>query len=521
MDPFDPSPAFCSSWKAFQNYESIESLNDTTLQDLLGNPGDKTPSQASPPSRSHWWTATLPWFLLLGFAGLAWMLFGKQLLPAKEVQLETVVTLRHLEDPEAQESPGDEVTVEEASESSRNPWEAPMRFQASGWVEPDPLPIKATSLVNGVVDSVAVLEGESVKKGDLLATLIREDFELDLATAESIAAAARSRLAVQEATIRTLDAREETLRKQVRAGELRCAELIDRRDRLKRAGGGAVAEGEIVQATLALQTHEAEVEALAASGEELARERDQLEAQREELKARVREAETEVARRRLALERTEIRSPVDGIVFRLHAVPGQKRMLDMDDPDSSTIAVLFQPGFLQARIDVPLEEASQLSVGQAVRLRSGFLPGEEFRGIVTRIVGEADLQRNTLQAKVKLQDPDPRLRPDMLCRAEFLSQELSDAEGAGARVKGAGNSVSLFVSVDALIERTEGEAVVWTPDAERKTLQRRTIQLGRLAKDGYLPVLEGLQPGDQVVIDPPADLEEGDRYRVKTMEEST
>ncbi|NRB73562.1 MAG: biotin/lipoyl-binding protein, partial [Verrucomicrobiales bacterium] len=60
-----------------------------------------------------------------------------------------------------------------------------MLFQASGWIEPDPLPIKATALVNGVVECVGVLEGEVVKQGQILAELISEDFELDLETAES------------------------------------------------------------------------------------------------------------------------------------------------------------------------------------------------------------------------------------------------------------------------------------------------------------------------------------------------
>ena len=57
-------------------------------------------------------------------------------------------------------------------------------FQASGWIEPDPLPVKATALISGVVDEVFVLEGESVGEDDIIATLVDDDAELDLATAE-------------------------------------------------------------------------------------------------------------------------------------------------------------------------------------------------------------------------------------------------------------------------------------------------------------------------------------------------
>lgn len=517
MDPCGPLLPLLHGRGLFRTLNS-KTLNDTTLQDLLGNPEEKKSSPQSP-SRKRRWIGLLPWLLLIAFAGLAWILFGEALLPRKEVHLENVVTLRPSGESESQNE-GAEVATER-SEAAPDPWEAPMLFQASGWVEPDPLPIKATALVNGVVDSVSVLEGETVKKGELLATLIREDFELDLATAESLASAAKSRHAAKEAAILTLDAREQTLLKQVKAASLRCLELTDQRDRLKRAGGGAVAESEITQATLALQTHEAEVEALCASRDELLRERDKLIAEKEELGARLQEAETEVARRRLALDRTEIRSPVDGIVLKLHAVPGKKKMLNMDDPDSSTIAILFQPGFLQARIDVPLEEAGKLGVGQAVRLRSGFLPGKIIRGVVTRIVGEADLQRNTLQAKVKLEDPDPRLRPDMLCRAEFLSMVGNEAGSTRGEVNPSDQRVNLFIPESALLDRSEVEAIVWTPDNDRKTLQRRSVRLGSPARDDYVPVLEGLRPGDQVVINPPADLEEGDRYRAVTKGEES
>src|SRR5690606_26056403 len=103
-------------------------------------------------------------------------------------------------------------------------------------------------------------------------------------------------------------------------------------------------------------------------------------------------------------------------VLRLHAMPGQKRMLGMDDENSSTIAILYDPAKLQVRVDVPLADAAGLKIGQKVRIHCGLLPDREFQGEVTRISGEADLQRNTLQAKVRIVDPVEELRPEMLCR---------------------------------------------------------------------------------------------------------
>lgn len=480
-------------------------MKTTALSSLLSKNQD-----SSTPRRRIWKTsAFFPWLLLFGFLTLIALLFGERLLPARKLVVEKVVTIRPGEYSESslpRESTGVEL----------DPWSAQVLFQASGWVEPDPLPVKATALVNGVVEKVEVLEGQSVKSGQVLATLIREDFELDLATARSELASLKSLYESHEASIVATKAKLQTRELEAKAGHMRCLELIDERDRLVNAGNAAVAEGARVNAELRLQTHQTQVAAMEASVEETHSELAMLKALQSDFEANVQKAKTEVARRQLALDRTAIRSPIDGIVLRLLVSPGQKRMLDMDDPDSATVAILYQPGFLQARIDVPLEEASRLSVGQAVRIRSNFLPNRKFKGTVTRIVGEADLQRNTLQVKVKFHDPDPRLRPDMLCRGEFLSTPGSNSS-AGSDSTGS-SRVFLYIPESALVEREKNQAIIWTVDSSGKRAVRREVTAGS-EKDGYIRVIDGLLPGDFVIPDPPADLESEQRIRVSGKEE--
>lgn len=446
---------------------------------------------------------SIPWLLLVGFFLLAWVLFGERLLPATPVQLESVVTVK--------QSAKEATTVSETTEIG-DPWNASLLFQASGWIEPDPLPIKATALVNGVVETVLVLEGDQVSKGQVLATMIQEDFELDVATAESELAALTAQAEAHVASIETVDAQIHTLHMKVKAGEMKCFELEDQRNRLQRAGEGAVAAGDLASATLRLQTHSSEVAALEATQNELLSEKKQLEATTRQFASQIAKAKTELAKRELALSRSEIRSPVDGVVLRLLAVPGQKRMLDMDDADSATVAILYQPDFLQARIDVPLEEASKLSVGQAVRLRSNFLQDRIFQGVVTRIAGEADLQRNTLQAKVKVMDPDARLRPDMLCRAEFLSGTQDAARGISEAGSG---RVDLFVPEAALLSPSGRDARVWVVDSTGERIEKRDVVLGAETREGYRLVHEGLRPGDRVVVNPATDLESGERIEAE------
>lgn len=475
-------------------------MKTTALTSLLS----QNPSANSTQKRRRDFSFFFPWLLLAGFLTLLAILFGERLLPARELPLEKVVTMR-LTEPSAATLTNQSTPVEV------DPWSGEALFQASGWVEPDPLPIKATALINGVVETVKVLEGETVTAGQILATLIEEDFELDLATARSELASLESLAAGHEAAIKATGAKLTMRELEAKAGHMRCLELIDQRDRLLNAGNGAVAEGERVNAELRLQTHQTQVSAMEASVEEIRSELVKLEALRSDYEANIRKAQTEVERRKLALARTEIRSPIDGIVLRLLVAPGQKRMLDMDDPDSATVAILYQPDFLQARIDVPLEEAAQLSVGQAVNIRSNFLPERIFEGTVTRIVGEADLQRNTLQVKVKIHDPDPRLRPDMLCRAEFLGG-ASGIGGSDGETGSGGNRVSVFVPESALFDRAGSEAILWTLDDSGKLAELREVMLG-VEKDGYVHIKKGLLPGEFVIPDPPNDLEAGQRIK--------
>jgi len=465
--------------------------------------------------------AALPWLMLLGFVAMLAAVLGKRLLPATDLEIASVVTVRQSVDDagpqgSATAAPRDNEGQNVSMAANVNWRDAPMLFQASGWVEPDPYPTLATALVDGVIDTVEVLEGEKVERGQVLATLINDDATLDLATAKSQLASLQGKAAGHYRMVGILEARIASLEKQVEVAKARRDEAADLVERFENIPRGGVSEREKSKARLELATLQAEVEALAATGQELIAQIDQVHEVHAEHEAEIAGAETEVARKQLMLDRTRITSPIDGRVLRLLAAPGQKKMLNMDAKDSATVAILYDPQELQARIDVPLAEAAQLAVGQPVRLRSELLPGKVFAGVVTRIVGEADLQRNTLQAKVAIDNPDERLRPDMLCRAEFLAVPDSGAAASAgdnapnAAVPGSGR-VQIFVPVAALTGANSDQ--VWKVDASGDHVELQMITTGREMRDGHRLVTDGLKPGDRVVLNPPSGLQPGERFR--------
>lgn len=470
--------------------------------------------------------AWLPWAMLLGSLGLLAALLGHRILPARQLAIATVVTVRQgAEAPlRTRQSAASESAGGQPGAAS---FDAPMIFQASGWVEPEPYPVMATALVDGIIETVDVLEGQEVESGQLLATLIADDARLDLETAKNQLASWKAQAAGHEQQIAMVEAELESLAKQVSVAGARRNESADLARQLHKAlSSGIVAKRDVDQAGLKLATREAELDALGVTEAELKAKLRRLEEIRAEFAARIAEAETETVRKQLALNRTRIESPIDGRVLRLLAVPGQKKVLRMDHPESATVAILYDPQKLQARIDVPLAEAAQLAAGQPVRLRTELLPDLIFRGRVTRIAGEADLQRNTLQAKVAIENPDDRLRPEMLCRAEFLASPAPRPSGSGpgnsvtraaASLPSEGSPVRIYVPVAALAgagpSANETEASVWKVDRSGDHVVPQSITLGLAIREDHRLVLEGLKPGDRVVLNPSNDLKPGDRIR--------
>ena len=98
----------------------------------------------------------LPIALIVAFVLLLALLFGERFVPARPVQLESVVTQRS-----QQVAPAASTT----QPSSTDVYGGTVVFQASGWIEADPLPIRVAALNDGFVDTVHVLEGEPVHKG--------------------------------------------------------------------------------------------------------------------------------------------------------------------------------------------------------------------------------------------------------------------------------------------------------------------------------------------------------------------
>lgn len=429
--------------------------------------------------------------------------------------------------------------------------------QAAGWVEPDPFAMNVSGLTDGIVEEVLVLEGQQVQKGQVLARLIDDDAKLalqraraaektaeaELATARSDLAAARShwenpverRRAVDTTAARLAEARAELSRLPARitAAEARASELEENHQRVARAlPKGASTEWEVNRMKHQWEAQRQAVQALAGLEPVLRAKIDELQAdlaaarrnhelrieERQALdraRARVDRAEAELLHARairaeaeLRLERMQIRSPFDGTVMRRLKSPGDKLMAGMDDPRSTHVVNLYHPDELQVRVDVPLADAGRVRLGQPAEIYVDVQPDRPYAGQVTRVVHEADIQKNTLEVKVAIEDPSESIKPEMLARVKLLAKPepslTTDKQTEATRM----------LLVPRRLVQGQNDGTPWVLVARQNTARRVEIALGRMQSGDWLEVESGLSPGDRLIATDPETLSDGDRIRI-------
>lgn len=248
---------------------------------------------------------------------------------------------------------------------------------APGVVEPASRLVELRTEVQGRLSRVTKEAGDPVARGEVVA-------ELSNAVEASQVALRQAELARAQAVLEraVAGARCET-RARARA-DLAKAEATLERARLELTRTQALVERN-VQPTHTLDTAKAELAATLARRDGVRAWLDELEAgERAEVLA---EARAEVARAQAALalaeaqlERTRIRSPLDGRVVYRYREPGEVVGIPNEGPPLLTVA----GGGLRLRCDVDARDIAQVTPGQVVTATAPAFPGVVFRGRVLR-----------------------------------------------------------------------------------------------------------------------------------------
>ncbi len=483
------------------------------------------------PPRRIWSRYVMPGALVVGFLMVIAWAARDSLLPAKSVTVMPVIF----------------------SETAVQTEGAPL-FKAAGWVEPRPTAVQATALAEGVVERLLVIEGQRVEQGEVVARLIDRDAELALADAKADVVLKQAELASVKAAVvaaettlqypvqlqasmaeaEALLARGQgelaALPLQIEAAEakLRFAEQDYQRNQ---NSGEAVSGRALQQSQTALDAARAMLAELKVKQPRLEHEvaalkrqcdatRKQLELTTDEIRAvaeakaavaaseaRLRQAEIAVDIAQLRFDRMSVRAPSAGMVLALVAPPGKRVMGQsaLGEPEASTVATMYDPKRLQVRADVRLEDVPKVQLGQRVEIETPSA-GKPLAGEVLAITSITDIQKNTLQVKVTIEDPPDRVKPDMLVQVTFLAPKVDSSSTVKSQ------KMRVFVPQSLMESGGQGHAV-WVADLTAGVARRKPVQPGAALPGGLVEV-EGLTPADKLIVGGREDLSDGDRIRV-------
>jgi len=140
-------------------------------------------------------------------------------------------------------------------------------------------------------------------------------------------------------------------------------------------------------------------------------------------------AEANARNAEVAVDYTQIRAPFDGVILSKSANVG-----DMVTPFSSAadskgaVVTMADMSTLEVEADVSEASLAKIKVGQPCEITLDALPGERFRGRISRMVPTVDRAKATVMTKVQFEAIDPRVLPEMSAKVSFLSQDVTQAQ---------------------------------------------------------------------------------------------
>ena len=344
------------------------------------------------------------------------------------------------------------VIVQTASVVTRYPAQQVTVLTASGYVVAQRKAAVATK-ATGRLEELNVQEGSRVRKGDLLARIDSRDVVAQLAAAQANVGVARAAIASAEADQRNA------------AIELkRSRDLVEQHFVSGSALDAAVARNDRALAS----TNNAQ--------------------------AALRAAVANANNAKVGVDFTEIRAPFDGVVVTKSANVG-----DIVTPFSSAVdskgAVVNMADLstLEVEADVSESSLSKITIGQPCEILLDALPDVRFSGSVSRQVPTVDRAKATVTTKVRFDQLDDRILPDMSAKVSFLS----------SRVDQRANKPTVAVSADAVVTR-DGKPTVFRlkTEGDRTTAEALVVTTGATYPDGVEITSGNLKSGEKLIVKP-------------------
>lgn len=317
---------------------------------------------------------------------------------------------------------------------------------ATGEIKPKEY-VELQAEISGVITELFVEEGDLVNKGDLLLKIDPVQTRSDTKAQEAMLASAMADARSQKAQIAVQDSMLEQDRTAVRVAEIEVGtaqknldlakstferkqglfedNLISRdeydtvKNNLYTAENSlATAEGRLMQAKAQFEVRALMVEqAREAHGASLNR----AEQQRAMLE-----------RSQDLLSKTEIRSPLEGVITQLNVEVGERAVPGTLNNPAATLMIIADLSIIEAEVEVDETDIVDLELGQKAVVKVDALPDNPIDGTVTEIGNSAiqkvgqEQEAKDFKVVIQLLEPPKSLRPGLSCTGEITTAVRAD-----------------------------------------------------------------------------------------------
>jgi RND family efflux transporter MFP subunit len=345
--------------------------------------------------------------------------------------------------------------------------------------------------ISGRLEYLGVDTGSRVKPGQIIARLEHRDLDAQLSDVRSSLAnyqAARLQAEAELEQARASLTQAQANMQKSRLELARQTNLLERGVTSKADSDTATAQAKVDEGQV--RSAEAQIKAIQAKIESAAQQ--------------VRSAEAKIRLVEAQLEYTIIRSPFEGLVISKDAEVGETvaPAIFGGSTTRGSVVTIVDPNTLEVEVDINESDIGRITPGLTAEVTLDALPNEKLPAEVRKIVPTADRQKATVKVKVRFNEIDPRILPDMNAKVTFLQKPESGVTG--------GSRITIPKSA---VQQRDGKTTVFVFNDGRAAIQ--TIELGSEFGD-RVEIKQGLAGGETVIIRGTENVSDGSRVKIKT-----
>lgn len=372
-------------------------------------------------------------------------------------------------------------------------------FSAGGYVVAR-YQVEVGSKITGRVVALEIKEGDSVRKGQVIARLEDSELRAQVSQAEANLAAAEARLLEVETGSRPQEIKRAKAEVHRTEADLKNSKLIlDRTARLIRT---KVVEDQALDDAQARHDMALAANHAAVENYELVRigprnESIQL------TRAQLQQVKAELSFVNAQYQNTIIRAPVSGMILDRYVDLGEMVTTGFTSERGAKQALVSIADLMDLQIELDISETdiARVNLNQPTVIRPDAYQDRRYPGTVEYIASVADRQKATIQVKVQVLEPDNYLRPDMGAKVTFYQKGSSLPD-----------LPTLVLVPQQAVVSLAGNRVVYLARDAKVVIQQ--VDTGKEQGD-LVEIVFGLEGGETVITGGHETLKAGDRIIVR------